>query len=147
MKKVKEALKEIEKDINNLELNSQSQMKVLLQNFLKNHLKRSKINNFIGDYPTFIEPVYLEANTKIGDDVLLGPKVYIGKNCEIKDYVEISNTIILDNVIIGENIKLDSCIIGKNTKLNLANINIDNCVVIGDVSNKEELYKIMYKFE
>ncbi len=144
---MKESLKEIEKVINNIELNSQSQMKVLLMNFLKNHLKKSKIDNFIGDYPTFIEPVYLETDIKIGGDVLLGPKVYIGKNCEIKDYVEISNTIILDNVTIGENIKLDSCIIGKNTILNLANLNIDNCVVIGEVSNKEELYKIMYKFE
>ena len=147
MKNVKEDLKKIEDIIKNLELNSQSHLKVLLQDFLRNHLKKSKLENFIGDYPTFIEPVYLEANTKIGDDVLLGPNVYIGKNCEIKDYVELSNTIILDNVKIGENIKLDSCIIGKNTTLNLANITIDNCVLVGDVSNKEDLYKIMHKFE
>ncbi|MFX1349385.1 MAG: hypothetical protein ACFE92_11990 [Promethearchaeota archaeon] len=140
-------LKEIEKLINNLELNSQIQIQELLNNFLRTHLKRSKIDSFIGDYPTFIEPVHLEENVKIGDDVLLGPKVYIGKNSEIKNYVEISNSIIFNNVKIGENIKLDNCIIGKNTNLNFANINIDNCVVIGDVNNKEELYRIMYKFK
>ncbi len=144
---MKGKLKEIEKLINNLELNSQSQIKELLNGFLKNYLKRSKIDNFLGDYPTFIEPVYLEENVKIGDDVLLGPKVYIGKNCEIKDYVEISNTIIFDNAKISENIKLDNCIIGKNATLNCTNITIDNCVVIGDVKNKEELFRIMFKFK
>ena len=144
---MKKNLKEIEKIINNLELNSQSQIKELLNNFLKNHLKRSKIDNFIGDYPTFIEPVYLEENTIIGDDVLLGPNVFIGKNTEIKDYVEISNSIIYDNVKIGENIKLINCIIGRNTALNCTNITIDNCVVIGDVKNKEDLYRIMFKFK
>ncbi len=144
---MKKDLKEIEKTISDLELNSQSQIQELLSNFLKTHLKRSKIENFIGDYPTFIEPVYLEENVKIGDDVLLGPKVYIGKNSEIKDYVEISNSIIFDNVIIGENMKLDNCIIGKNTMLSIKNLNVDNCVVIGKIKTKEELYKIMYKLK
>jgi len=144
---MKKDLKEIEKIISDLELNSQSQIQDLLISFIKTHLKRSKIDKFIGDYPTFIEPVYLEVNVKIGDDVLLGPNVYIGKNSEIKDYVEISNSIVFDNVIIDENIKLDNCIIGKNTLLSCRNINIENCVVIGNVKSKEELYKIMYKFK
>ncbi|MFW9901930.1 MAG: hypothetical protein ACFFDY_11720 [Candidatus Thorarchaeota archaeon] len=144
---MKKDLKEIEKIISNLELNSQSQIKELLNNFLQTHLKRSKVDNFIGDYPTFIEPVHLEENVKIGDDVLLGPNVYIGKNSEIKDYVEISNSIIFDNAIIGENIKMDKCIIGKNVSLSSQNISLDNCVVIGDVKTKEELYKIIYKFK
>lgn len=144
---MKGVLKEIEKVINDLELKSQSQIKDLLTSFLKNQLTHSKIDNFIGDYPTFIEPVYLEENVRIGDDVLLGPNVYIGKNCEIKDYVEISNSIIFNNTIIGENIKLDNCIIGKNVTLNSINVTVDNCVVVGDVRNKEELYRIMFKFK
>ena len=144
---MKKDLKEIEKIIGDLELNSQSQIRELLKNFLKTHLKRSKIDKFIGDYPTFIEPVYLEEDVKIGDDVLLGPNVYIGKNSEIKDYVEISNSIIFDSVLIDENIKLDKCIIGKNTNLNCKNVNVDNCVVIGNINTKEQLYKIMYKFK
>ncbi len=144
---MKKDLKEIEKIIDNLELNSQSQIKELLTIFLQTHVKRSKVDNFIGDYPTFIEPVYLEDNIKIGDDVLIGPNVYIGKNSEIKDYVEISNSIIYDNVIIAENIKMDKCIIGKDVSLSSQNISIDNCVIIGDVKTKEELYKIMFKFK
>ena len=105
------------------------------------------IENFIGDYPTFIEPVYLEDNIEIGDDVLLGPNVYIGGNSKIEDYVEISNTIIFDNVLIGENIKLDNCVIGNNSLINCKSIKINDCVVNGNVNTKEELYKIMYKFE
>jgi NDP-sugar pyrophosphorylase family protein len=144
---MKKSLKKIEKVISDLELNSQSQIQELLNEFLKTHLKRSKIDNFIGDYPTFIEPVYLEENVKIGDDVLLGPNVYIGRKCEIKNYVEISNSIIFDNTIINENIKLDNCIIGKNTFLNFKNVDLNSCVVIGNVNTKEELYRVMYKFK
>ncbi|MFX1329643.1 MAG: hypothetical protein ACFE91_16060 [Promethearchaeota archaeon] len=144
---MKEKLKEIEKVISNIEKNTLSQIEELLNKFLKTHLKRSRINTFIGDYPTFIEPVYLEENVIIGDDVLLGPNVYIGNNCELKDYVEISNSIIFDNVIIGENIKLDKCILDKNTSLNFKNVNLENCILFGNLETKEEAYKIMLKFK
>lgn len=144
---MKKELKEIEKLISSLELNSQGQLQALLKNFIKTQLTQSKIDNYIGDYPTFIEPVYLGDNVKIGDDVLLGPNVYAGKNVDIKDYVEISNSIIFDNCLISENIKLDNCIIGKNSSLHCKNVPIDNCVVVGNVKDKEELYKIMYKFK
>ncbi|MFX1501433.1 MAG: hypothetical protein ACFFDH_10775 [Promethearchaeota archaeon] len=144
---MKKDLEEIEKIINKLELNSQIKIKDLLSNFLQTHLNRNKIDNFIGDYPTFIEPVHLEENVKIGDDVLLGPNVYIGKDTEVKDYVEISNSIIFDNSIIGENNKLRNCIVGKNTSLICENINADNCVIVGNVKTREDLYKIMYKFD
>ncbi|MFW9877295.1 MAG: hypothetical protein ACFFG0_29745 [Candidatus Thorarchaeota archaeon] len=140
-------LKEIDKIISDLELNSQSQIRDLLFNFIKTQFKKSRTENFIGDYPTFIEPVYLEDNVRIGDDVLLGPNVYIGKNSEIKDYAEISNSIVFENVLIDENIKLDNCIIGKNSLLSCKNIMIDNCIIVGNVKTKEELYKIMYKFK
>ena len=144
---MKEDLEKIEKIINDPNLNSQSGIQELLSDFLQIHLKRSKIDNFIGDYPTFIEPVHLEDNVKIGDDVLLGPNVYIGKNSEIRDYVEISNSIIFDDVIIGENIKLDNCVIGKNSMLSILNLKVENCVVIGNVKTKEELSKFMFKFK
>jgi NDP-sugar pyrophosphorylase family protein len=144
---MKKDLKKIEKIINNPELDSQSPIQDLLMNFLQTHLKRSKIENFIGDYPTFIEPVHLEDNVEIGDDVLLGPNVYIGKNSKIEDYVEISNTIIFDNVLIGENIKLDNCVIGNNSIINCKNTKINDCVVNGNVNTKEELYNIMYRFK
>ncbi len=144
---MKKDLEEIQKIIGKLELNSKTQIKDLLNYFLQTHLNRNKVDNFIGDYPTFIEPVHLEDNVRIGDDVLLGPNVYIGKDSEIKDYVEISNSIIFDNVFIGKNNKLGNCIIGKNTSLVCENINVNNCVIVGNIKSKEDLYKIIYKFE
>jgi NDP-sugar pyrophosphorylase family protein len=111
----------------------------LLNTFLKTHLKRSKIDKYIGDYPTFIEPVYLEDNVKIGDDVLLGPNTYIGANSIIGDYAEISNTVIFDNVKIGDNFKLDKCIIGRNSDLNFANFSANNSIIKGSGNSKENL--------
>jgi len=97
------------------------------------------VNNYLGDYPTFIEPVHLEKNVKIGDDVLLGPNVYIGANSIIGDYVEISNSIVLDNVNIGENFKIENCIILKDSKLTFSNLNIRDSILAGSANSKEEL--------
>ena len=114
-------------------------IKELKSNLLKEHINGLKIDNYIGDYPTFMEPVILGDNVKIGDDVLIGPKVYIGANSEIKDYAEISNSIIFDNVTIGNNIKLNNCVIVKGTKLNFDNFNSQNSILKGIAESKEEL--------
>jgi NDP-sugar pyrophosphorylase family protein len=99
----------------------------------------NKIDNYIGDYPTFIEPVYLESNVQIGDDVLLGPNVYIGPNTIVGDFVEISNAIIFNNVIIGDNIKIEDCIILNDSKLKFGNYNIKNSIIEGSGSSINDL--------
>jgi len=114
-------------------------VKELKSKLLKEHIKGLKIDNYIGDYPTFMEPVILGDSVKIGDDVLIGPKVYIGNNSEIEDYAEISNCIIFDNVKVGKNFKLDNCIIVKNTELNFDNFSNENCILKGISESKEEL--------
>ena len=76
---------------------------------------------------------------KIGDDVLIGPKVYIGDNSEIEDYAEISNCIIFDNVKIGKNFKLDNCIIAKDTELNFDNFSNRNSIIKGIAESIDEL--------
>ena len=116
---MKEKIKELEKICESENPEAQEIFKSILGSLT------NRVDKYIGDYPTFIEPVYLGDNVKIGDDVLLGPNVYVGKNVEIKDYVEISNSIIFDNCIISENIKLNNCIVGKNSSLNCKNIPID----------------------
>jgi NDP-sugar pyrophosphorylase family protein len=99
----------------------------------------NKVDKYIGDYPTFIEPVFLGENVKIGDDVLLGPNVYIGPNSIIEDFVEISNSVLLENVRIGENIKLENCIVGKNSNFNFSKFIAKNSVIVGSGTSKEEL--------
>ena len=137
---MKEELNKIEEIIVNTNDIKISNIPELIAMFFKKLSNR--IDNYVGDYPTFIEPVYLEDNVKIGDDVLLGPNVYIGANSEIPDYAEISNTIIFDNVKIGENFKLENCIVAKNSSFNFKNLNVKNSVLNGVANSKNELQNI-----
>jgi len=137
-------LKEIENLIERPENSDLNKIPDLIRSFFKNNITHSKIDNFIGDYPTFIEPVYLERNVKIGDDVLLGPNVYIGSGSEIEDYVEISNTIIFKKVRIGKNFKLTNCIIGKECVFNFSNLNVRNCILIDSANSEENLNRINF---
>ncbi len=141
---MKEDLENIEKVISNVENIEISKIKELLQDFFKKHVTRNRIEDFIGDYPTFLEPVYLGKNVKLGDDVLVGPNVFIGENSQIGDYVEISNTIIFDNVKIGENFKLENCIVAKNSSFDFSNMLAKNCVLMGQADSKENLKKVPF---
>ncbi len=134
---MKEELVKIEELIGNFDNIEKSDIKELMQRLFSK--LGNRLEKFVGDYPTFIEPVYLEDNVKIGDDVLLGPNVYIGANSEIQNYVEISNTIIFENVLIGENFKLENCIVVKDSSLKFKNLNMKNSVLIGAANSKDEL--------
>ncbi len=134
---MKEELIKIEELIRNFNNIEKSDIKELMQKFFSK--LGNRLENYVGDYPTFIEPVYLEDNVKIGDDVLLGPNVYIGANSEIQDYVEISNTIIFEKVIIGENFKLENCVVAKDSSFKFKNLNMKNSVLIGETNSIDEL--------
>jgi NDP-sugar pyrophosphorylase family protein len=135
---MKEKLKQLEQLLNEKDLDL-GKIHELKSNLLKEHIKGLKIEDYIGDYPTFMEPVILGDNVKIGDDVLIGPKVYIGSNSEIEDYAEISNSIIFDNVKIGKNFKLDNCIIIKDSTFNFDNFSSKNSILKGIAKTKDVL--------
>ena len=134
---MKNELIKIEELIRNFDDIEKSDIKELMQRLFSK--LGNRLENYVGDYPTFIEPVYLEDNVKIGDDVLIGPNVYIGANSEIQDYVEMSNTIIFENVIIGENFKLENCVVAKNSSLKFKNLEVKNSVLIGEANSRDEL--------
>ena len=134
---MKEELIKIEELIRNFDNIEKSDIKELMQKFFSK--LGNRLENYVGDYPTFIEPVYLEDNVKIGDDVLIGPNVYIGANSEIQDYVEISNTIIFENVTIGENFKLENCVVAKDSSFKFKNLNVKSSVLTGKSNSKDEL--------
>jgi NDP-sugar pyrophosphorylase family protein len=136
----KEVLNEIEIIISNFEKIDVVHLKSVFNSIIRE--LSNQIDNYIGDYPTFIEPVYLEENVKIGDDVLLGPNVYIGKNCEIGDYVEISNSILFNNVNVNENITIENCIIANGCKLNFTNEYLENAVLKGVSNSVSEIDKL-----
>ena len=135
---MKDELKQLEQLLNSKDLDL-PKIQEFKTNLLKEHIKGLKIENYIGDYPTFLEPVILGDKVKIGDDVLIGPKVYIGNNSEIEDYAEISNSIIFDNVKIGKNFKLDNCIIIKDSNLNFDNFSSSNSILKGRAETKDSL--------
>ncbi|MHA1988165.1 MAG: hypothetical protein ACW98D_16135, partial [Promethearchaeota archaeon] len=85
---MKELLQQLEILLNEKEINI-VKVRELKDELLIKHITGLKIDNYLGDYPTFMEPVILGDKVKIGDDVLIGPKVYIGDNSEIEDYAEI----------------------------------------------------------
>ncbi len=114
-------------------------LKEMFSDFLRKELKGLHVENYIGDFPTFMEPVFLGGNIKIGDDVLIGPNVYIGENSEIGDYVQLSNSIVFDNVKIGDNIKLENCIVTSNSWLLYKNDSENNCVIDGRSFSKEHM--------
>jgi NDP-sugar pyrophosphorylase family protein len=135
---MKESIESIRNSINKKDIEDKKEILALFKLTL-NKLIKNKIDNFIGDYPSFLEPVYLEDNIKIEDDVLLGPKVYIGSNCSIGEFSELSNCIVFENVKIGEGFKLDNCIIAEGSSLNFSNLNLKNCLIRGSGSSKEQI--------
>ena len=139
---INDKLKEIETLISNFERIDTKKLNELFLTVFKS--LTSRIDNYIGDYPTFIEPVFLEENVKIGDDVLIGPNVYIGKNCDIGNYVEISNSILFDNVKISENITLENCILANGCILNFTNVSFKKFLLKGVSESENELEKLAF---
>ena len=140
---MQELIKKLEQLLDKEEIDLK-EVQNLKAEFSKKHIKGLKIDDYIGDYPTFMEPVILREKVKIGDDVLIGPNIYIGSNSIIGDYVEISNSIVLDNVTIGDNIKLVNCIITKGSKLNFSNFTDKNCILKGTANSIEDLNIIYF---
>ena len=69
---------------------------------------------FEGEYPTTLEPVYSDGKVTLGDAVFLGPNVYIGKDCILGDFVEITNSILLGKNTVGKKAKIENSIIGDD---------------------------------
>lgn len=139
---MKDMLRKIQEVIEGSEKLTETNLKEIIDSFFEN--LKNHIDTYIGDYPTFLEPVYLEDNVTIGDDALLGPYVYIGTNSEIKDYAELSRTIIFDNVQLGENFKLENCIILPGSTFDVNNLNLKNCVLKGRATTEKDLIKIEF---
>lgn len=91
-------------------------IKEILQ-FIGINLEGLCIEGYIGDFPTFIEPVFLNHGVKIGDTVLLGPNVLIDKECSLGDFCELSNTILFEGVSLEKYCKLNWCIVDQGLTL------------------------------
>jgi len=112
-----------------------------LKSFIKKNsttLKGLVIDGYIGDYPTFIEPVYLKPGVKIGDTVLLGPNVIIDEGCDLGAWTELGNVILSKNVVTGKLTKLKWCVVDSDITLP-ENFNADNSFITKNESGKLEI--------
>ena len=100
-----------------------------------NKLKGLVIDGYIGDFPTFIEPVYLKPGIKIGDTVLLGPNAYINEGCDLGTFSELANVILSKNVKTGKLTKLSWCVVESDIILP-EKFEADNCFIIKDETGK-----------
>ncbi len=136
---MKESLNRILEKVLKRQITTSSEFVDLIKEFFRVHVKASHIEKYIGDFPTFIEPVYLQKNITIGDDVLLGPNTYLGENVEIGDFTELSNVIVFDNAHIGDNMKFENCVITENSQLNFNHFSAKNSVIQGVAEKREDL--------
>jgi NDP-sugar pyrophosphorylase family protein len=109
-------------------------------NEMKKNLTGLTINDYKGDYPTFIEPVYLYPDIKIGDTVLIGPKVFIDEGCKLGNFTEISNVILCKNVVTEKLVKLNHCIVDKDVLLP-KEYNANNAFITKNEAGELKKYK------
>lgn len=100
-----------------------------------------KVDGYIGDYPTFLEPVFLKPGVEIGDTVLIGPNVVIDKGCKIGNFAEISNAVLYQNCVIGKKVKLTRCIVDENINLP-ENFQANECFITKNEKNNLDLINI-----
>jgi len=101
-------------------------------------LKGLVIDGYIGDYPTFLEPVFLKPGVKIGDTVLLGPNAYIAEGCELGAFSELANVIFSKNVITGKLTKLRFCVVDQDITLP-DNFQVNNSFITKDKTGTLEI--------
>lgn len=72
---------------------------------------------FEGEFPTTLEPIYSNGIITMGDAVFLGPNVYIGKDCNLGDFAEITNSIMLGNNTVGKKALILNSIVGYDVEI------------------------------
>ncbi|MBD3353953.1 MAG: hypothetical protein GF364_20895, partial [Candidatus Lokiarchaeota archaeon] len=85
--------------------------------------------NFKGEYPTSIEPVGSDGLVEIGDSVLIGPNVFIGKKSVLNNLAEISNSILMGNNKIGKSVKIDGAIIAPDIEIEAKQVIKDSLIL------------------
>lgn len=71
----------------------------------------------LDDYPTTIEPIYIDSGVTVKDNCFIGPQVYIRGPSTLEESVEVSETIIFENTLIGKRAKLQKCVVLPGSKV------------------------------
>ncbi len=69
------------------------------------------------DYPTTIEPVYLDSGVTVKENCFIGPQAYIRGPSTLEEGAEVSNIVIFENSLIGKRAKLQRCVVLPGSKV------------------------------
>ncbi len=69
------------------------------------------------DYPTTIEPIYIDSGVTVKENCFIGPQVYIRGPSTLEENAEVSETIIFENTLIGKRAKLQKCVVLPGSKV------------------------------
>ncbi|MFX1574107.1 MAG: sugar phosphate nucleotidyltransferase [Promethearchaeota archaeon] len=104
----------------------------------KRFLKGSIHEKIQNDSLNIIEPIRVNGNIYIENNVRLGPYAIIGKNCKIGKHSKLSNVILFDNVDIGDYCKLNWCICDENINIS-NNSSLIDCFITKNEKNQLEI--------
>jgi len=122
--------------IKSIEFENQIKDSVLeLEVIKKNEVKIEFVSptplDFEGEYPTTLEPVYFDGKIILGDAVFLGPNAYIGKDCVLGNFVEITNSMLLGKNTVGNKAKIENSIVGYGVDVSAGQV-INGEIILND---------------
>ncbi len=69
------------------------------------------------DYPTTIEPIYIDSGVTVKENCFIGPQAYIRGPSTLEEGVEVSEIVIFENTLIGKRAKLQKCVVLPGAKV------------------------------
>jgi UDP-3-O-[3-hydroxymyristoyl] glucosamine N-acyltransferase len=65
----------------------------------------------VGPHTRLVKPLYIENGTTIGAECVIGPNVYIEKDCKIGDKVSLQNAVVLREAVVASRAAIDGQVI------------------------------------
>jgi NDP-sugar pyrophosphorylase family protein len=69
------------------------------------------------EYPTTIEPIYIDSGVTVKENCFIGPQAYIRGPSTLEEGVEVSEIVIFENSNIGRRSKLQKCVVLPGSKV------------------------------
>jgi NDP-sugar pyrophosphorylase family protein len=71
----------------------------------------------LDEYPTTIEPVYVESGVTVKEGCFIGPNAYIRAPSTLEEGVELTEVVVLENTVIGKRAKLQKCVVLPGSRI------------------------------
>ncbi len=71
----------------------------------------------LDEYPTTIEPIYIDSGVTVKGNCFIGPQAYIRGPSTLEENVEVSEIVIFENSLLGKRAKLRKCVVLPGSKV------------------------------